>query len=75
VIAVPLTLAIGAAFIGVGRWGRRSAADLVPPSYSEHGRAAKERSLRRGATTCLLAGGLFCVFALVEAVDLVVGER
>ena len=67
------SLALAAAFIGLGRWGRRSAPTLVPTTYLPERRAKDVRSLRRGATSCLLAGAMFGVLGLVLFADVVTG--
>jgi hypothetical protein len=60
--------AFAAAFLAVGRWGRRNATALVPSSFSEHARAREERSLRRGARSVTVLGALFaCVGVLAAA--------
>jgi len=67
------TLALSVAFTSLGRWGRRSAPTLVPTTYSPERRAKDVRSLRRGATSCLVAGGLFAVLGLVLFADVLIG--
>ena len=67
------SMALSLAFIGLGRWGRRSAPTLVPTTYSPERRAKDVRSLRRGATSCLVAGALFAVLGLVLLADVVTG--
>jgi hypothetical protein len=64
-IAALFGFALAALFLGLGRWGRHNAADLVPTALSAYGRAKRERSLRRGARSCQLLGSLFAVFAVL----------
>jgi hypothetical protein len=63
ITAVSLLL-VGAAFIGIGEWGRRSLDDLVPAGLPPEKRARKRRSLRRGVITSLAGGGAMIALAL-----------
>ncbi|MFJ8816602.1 hypothetical protein [Amycolatopsis thermoflava] len=67
---VALAVLAGVFFFAVGRWGRRNAAGLVPPSLSAAGREKKERGLRTGALSCQIAG---VVFVLLGVAALVLG--
>jgi len=51
----------------LGRWGARQADQLVPASVSMPRREKDERSLRRGAKSCLVMAGLFAVLGVVSA--------
>jgi hypothetical protein len=53
----------------VGRWGLRSGGDLVAVTASAERRAREERSIRRGARSCLLLGVLFALLAVVSAME------
>ncbi|WP_131786044.1 hypothetical protein [Protofrankia symbiont of Coriaria ruscifolia] len=63
--AAILQLVFAAAFFGIGRWGRRHAAELVPTSLSAEGQAKKERSLRRGAWSCQIIAVFFVLLGVV----------
>jgi hypothetical protein len=73
VIAALVAFLLATGLIALGRWGRRNAADLVPTSFSPAGRAKKERSLRRGALSLTVLGGLFIVLGLVSGVGATTG--
>lgn len=66
-------LLIGAAFLAIGEWGRRSLDDLVPAALPPEKRARKRRSLRRGAITSLAGGGVMIALALLGTVISVTG--
>lgn len=53
----------------LGRWGLRSAGDLVPATASPERRALEERRIRRGARSCFVLGVLFTLLAAVSAVE------
>jgi hypothetical protein len=53
----------------LGRWGLRSAGDLVPVTASPERRALEERRIRRGAKSCFVLGALFTLLAVVSAVE------
>ncbi len=60
-----LQLVFAAAFFGIGRWGRRHAAELVPKSLSPEGQAKKEQSLRRGARSCQVIAVIFALLGVI----------
>lgn len=60
-----ISYAIAAALIGVGMWGRRNTADLVPPTLSAVGGAKRWRVLRRGTVSAIGGGVLIAVLATV----------
>jgi hypothetical protein len=69
-----MSFVFAAAFLGIGRWGRRNAADLVPATFSSSTRQRKERSLRRGAWSVTVLGGLFVLLGVLAAFGAVYGE-
>lgn len=63
--AVSAALLFGAvALVLVGTWGRRRAADLVPPGLAAEDRERQIRVIRRGARACFVTAGLFLPAAL-----------
>jgi peptidyl-prolyl cis-trans isomerase C len=63
-----VSYAIAAGLIGVGIWGRRNTADLVPPTVSQVEGAKRYRVLRRGTVTLIGGGVLIAVLASVGLV-------
>lgn len=59
----------------LGRWGQRSAGGLVSVTASPERRAREERSIRRGARSCLVIGALFALLALLSAVEAITSGR
>lgn len=53
--------ALALSLMGVGWWGRRHAAALVPGSLAAEARARRIGSVRRGALACLAFGALFAL--------------
>jgi hypothetical protein len=66
---VVVALALAAGFISLGRWGRRNLGSLIPADASAQRRRKDTRSLRRGARTCFVVGGIFAIFAVVLGVN------
>ncbi len=66
---------VAAGLIVFGRWGLRNAEGLVPATASDHRRMKDERSIRRGARSCLAFGGMFIIFGLVVAYDSLLGPH
>ena len=56
-------MALALAVLGFG--GRDRAPALVPPHMPAKDRARRERSLRRGGTTCLVIAVVFALFAFI----------
>lgn len=54
----------GIAMVALGRWGRRHAEDLVPAVVPELRRLKDLRTIRRGATSCVVFGA-FCLLNAV----------
>ena len=52
--------AFGLAMVALGRWGQGHAETLVPAVVPEKRRVKELRTIRRGATSCLLFGA-FCL--------------
>lgn len=50
----------------LGTWGSTRAADLVPSHLSAERRTRDERSLRRGARSCLVMAALFGLLAVLS---------
>ena len=59
------SFAFAAALLALGRWGRQNAANLVPASLSAESRAKEQRSLRRGAISVTVLGGLFALLGVL----------
>jgi hypothetical protein len=59
--------------LGIGIWGRRRAPGLVAAWLDAESRELRVRSLRRGATLCLVFGGVFGVAAGFLVVRLLAG--
>jgi hypothetical protein len=54
-----IAVAIAAALLGIGLWGRRRAPDLVPAGSDPDTHVQRVRSLRRGAAVCLAFAAVF----------------
>jgi hypothetical protein len=61
-------------FLALGRWGLRNVESFVPVKASPERRSREERSLRRGARSCLALGTLLSVLAAVVAVAPLTGS-
>lgn len=66
-LAVLAQVALAAALVGLGLWGRRAAGRLPAGSLPHEERVRRARVLHRGATACVLLGVLFAVSAVVAA--------
>lgn len=64
---VPFTLLFAAILFLIGLWGRRNLNGLVPSTLSAHGRAKRERELRRG-TSVLIGFATLIALAVVARV-------
>ncbi|MCW2789625.1 MAG: hypothetical protein JWQ91_1901 [Aeromicrobium sp.] len=56
-------------FMALGRWGLRNTASLVTVTASPERRERDERSLRRGARSCVALGVVFACLAVVVAIE------
>jgi len=74
VIGALFSALVAFGFVSLSRWGKRHAGVLVPAHYSPDRMAKDERSIRRGANSCLVIGILFALFAVVLAVGDLVGS-
>ncbi|HEV7977934.1 hypothetical protein [Amycolatopsis sp.] len=63
-----IAVVIAAALLGIGLWGRRRAADLVPAAVDPDTRVQRVRSLRRGATVCLAFAAVFVAGAVIVVI-------
>lgn len=72
-IVAAVSFACAFACLGIGRWGRHNSADLVPQTLTADSRAKNERSLRRGAWSMTIFGGLFVVSGLIAGVSAAMG--
>lgn len=52
----------------LGRWGKRKAVELAPPTMSQDARAEKERVIRRGGAAAQVFAGIFVALGVVELV-------
>jgi hypothetical protein len=68
VISAVASALVAVAFVSLSRWGRHNVGELVPAHYSPERRAKDERSLQRGAKSCLAISILFALFSVVLAV-------
>lgn len=73
-ITALVSFAFAVAFLSIGRWGRRNAAGLVPVTISPAAQQRKERSLRRGARSVTVLGGLFALLGVLAAVGAAYGD-
>lgn len=60
---------VGLAFLLLGRWGRANQHLLVAATLSDVRREREERSIRRGARSCLVLGAVFLAFAVLQGVE------
>ncbi|WP_433503176.1 hypothetical protein ACQP04_25930 [Pseudonocardia halophobica] len=58
-LVAQLVLGVGLALLGC--WGRSGAAGVVPQTLPDDERARRERVIRRGGITCVLAGAVVVV--------------
>lgn len=72
-IGVVVSSAVAAGLIIFGRWGLHNVETLVASNAPDHRRAKDERSIRRGARSCVIFGGMLVIFALVVAYDTLFG--
>ena len=68
-LLVIFTAAAGILMFLLGRWGRREATALVPPSLPAAERTKRERVYRRGAMVLQIVGVLFLLVIVVGSAD------
>jgi peptidyl-prolyl cis-trans isomerase C len=68
-----VSYAIAAGLIGVGIWGRRNTADLIPPTVSLEEGAKRYRVLRRGTVTAIAGGVFVAALATVGLIFRIIG--
>lgn len=59
-------LLMAVALVAMGIWARRNAPLLVSAHLDSGERRKRQRVLRRGGTTCLVAAAAFAAFAAVD---------